>query len=54
MVQVNIFPRRVLMCCISWWMQAMVQAVSCWPLSAEARVQYWASPCEICEDKVTM
>ena len=46
-VQVNIFHGRVLMCCISWWMQAMVLAVSSWPLSAETRVQYYANPREI-------
>ena len=28
--------------------RAMAQAVSCRPLTAEARVRSWVSPCEIC------
>jgi hypothetical protein len=31
--------------------RAMAQAVSCWPLTAEARFHAWVSPCGICGEQ---
>jgi hypothetical protein len=32
----------------------MAQAVSCWPITMEARVHTWVSPCGIVVDKVVL
>jgi hypothetical protein len=40
---------KVETCCTKWQLgRAMARAVSRWPLTAEARVRSWVSPCGIC------